>query len=308
MATTYIDASLTDDERRRRMFCGDVFVYSPTSSSKAFCEFSREMICAAFGDQDPETAQDRMSVQEYVAVLSELKPQFIHHPRSKEFVREILREIGCDLSKTYFDVPRMRTSTSDGYLTSGIAYAWHPHRDTWYSAPAAQINFWVPIFPILSTNAMAFHPTYFSKIVPNDSERYNYYEWNRKYRAAAATQTDGDSRPLPRPTDPVDTEYDIRVICPVGGIIIFSGAQLHSSVPNTSGVTRFSIDFRTVNVEDIRKGEGAPTQDVKCTGSSIRDFVSCEDLSAMPADIIRSFHDGTEESGDLVYDRSAEPG
>jgi hypothetical protein len=39
-----------------------------------------------------------------------------------------------------FDMPRLRSSTSDNYLTTGIAYEWHPHRDTWYSAPQCQIN------------------------------------------------------------------------------------------------------------------------------------------------------------------------
>ena len=62
-------------------------------------------------------------------------------------------------------VRRMRSSTSDGYLTTGIAYAWHPHRDTWYSAPQCQINWWMPIYEIVSENAMAFHPRYFGEAV-----------------------------------------------------------------------------------------------------------------------------------------------
>src|SRR2546425_8585889 len=47
-------------------------------------------------------------------------------PRSTLFPYTTLfrsRELGCDLSRTYFDVPRMRTATSDAYLTAGLAYA-----------------------------------------------------------------------------------------------------------------------------------------------------------------------------------------
>ena len=95
----------------------------------------------------------------------------------------MLDQRGCDLDQTYFDVPRLRTSTSDGYLTSGIAYAWHPHRDTWYSAPMSQLNFWMPVYAIEAGNAMAFHQDYFATAVPNSSGTYNYYEWNAKYRA-----------------------------------------------------------------------------------------------------------------------------
>ena len=83
--------------------------------------------------------------------------------------------------------------------------------------------------------------------------------------------------------------------------MLFSGAQLHSSVPNTSGVTRFSIDFRVVNAKDIRSCNGAPTHDVHCTGSSIRDFLRAKDFDQIDKSIVELFDDGTEASGDLVY-------
>src|ERR1041384_4527208 len=53
-----------------------------------------------------------------------------------------------------------------------------------------------------------------------------------------------DPRPLPKATQPMELDPQIRLIIPAGGIILFSGAQMHSSVPNTSGKTRFSIDLR----------------------------------------------------------------
>ena len=77
--------------------------------------------------------------------------------------------------------------------------------------------------------------------------------------------------------------------------------QLHSSVPNTSGRTRFSIDFRVVNTSDIRAGKAAPTVDANCTGSSIRDFHRACDAADMDKDIVDLFTDGTESRGDLVY-------
>jgi hypothetical protein len=70
------------------------------------------------------------------------------------------QEFRCDLEKTYFDVPRLRTSTAGGYLTSEIAYAFHPHCDTWYSAPQCQTNWWFPVYEIELSNGTAFHPRY----------------------------------------------------------------------------------------------------------------------------------------------------
>ena len=37
-----------------------------------------------------------------------------------------------------------------------------------------QINWWMPIYPIVSENAMAFHPRYWSQAVRNGSAEYNY--------------------------------------------------------------------------------------------------------------------------------------
>src|SRR5262245_58229286 len=188
MTAIHQDSSLSDDDRRARIYAGDLFVYSPTPASRALSEFGVAMVREAFGTYDPKKAQFDMPVQEYAAILAKLKPAFIHHPRCKELLPQLLSELGCDRERTYFDVPRMRTSTSDKYLTTGIAYAFHPHRDTWYSAPFCQINFWIPMFPIRADNCMAFHPEHWSNPLKNSSSGYNYQEWNRTSRFAAATQ------------------------------------------------------------------------------------------------------------------------
>src|SRR6185295_18161567 len=105
----------------------------------------------------------------------------------------ILKDLHCDLESTYFDVPRLRTATSDNYLTTGIAYAFHPHRDTWYSAPLCQVNWWLPVYDLESDRSMAFHPTYWSRGVRNSSRTYNYAEWNRTSRFNAAQHVKQDT-------------------------------------------------------------------------------------------------------------------
>ena len=163
MNTVYVDPKVSDDVRRERLYNGELFVYSPSSSSLALCQLGREMAEEAFAPYDPREAQHHLPVEEYAAILSELKPKFIHHPKSKEFIQGMLSEFGCDLEKTHFDVPRMRTSTAQGYLTTGIAFAFHPHRDTWYSAPMCQLNWWLPIYDIEAENGVAFHLRYWDQ-------------------------------------------------------------------------------------------------------------------------------------------------
>jgi hypothetical protein len=301
MTTVYFDAPFSDDARREHLYQGDLFVYSPRPSAIEFCEFARELIREAFGDCDPRKAQFGMPVEDYAAILGRLKPHFIHHPRSKEYLRTIFADMGCDTSKTYFEVPKMRSSTSDNYLTAGIAYAWHPHRDTWYSAPPCQINWWMPIYEIEAENAMAFHPRYWTQAVENTSSGYNYYLWNKHHRTNVTQYLKEDPRPLPRATEPLELDPQIRLICPVGGIILFSGAQMHSSVPNTSGSTRFSMDFRSVHRDDLLARRGAANVDSACTGTVLREFIRAKDFEKLPEDILPMYEDGTEAAGDLVF-------
>ena len=98
---------------------------------------------------------------------------------------------------------------------------------------------------------MALHPHYFGRAIKNGSSQYNYQRWNQESRFNAAKHVKVDTRVQPHAEEPLQLEPEIRLVCPVGGAYQFSAAHLHSTVPNTSNVTRFSIDFRTVHVDDV---------------------------------------------------------
>jgi hypothetical protein len=74
------------------------------------------------------------------------------------------------------------------------------------------------------------------------------------------------------------------ILAASGEVLLFSGNQLHASTPNTSGLARFSVDFRTVYVPDLMAGRGAPLVDVHCTGTPIRDFINVSDEPFRRAD------------------------
>jgi len=281
------DPRFPDDARRWALYAGDLLVFAPGAAARALCEFARGMLEAAFAPHPPALAQHRLPVAEYVRIAAALKPAFIHHPECKRLVRDLLREHGCDPERTYFDVPRLRSSTSGGYLTTGIAYAFHPHRDTWYSAPQCQINWWLPIDPLGPDNGLAFHPRYFDRAVHNSSRLYDYAEWNRTSRYNAAEQIGVDTRVQPHAEEELDLSDELRLVTDGAALQVFSGAQLHASVPNTSGRTRYSIDFRTVHRDDVEAGTGARNRDSKCSGTSLGDFLRCTDLARLPEETIR---------------------
>jgi hypothetical protein len=303
MNTVYFDSPVGDDLRRERIFQGQFFVYSPSAASAALRDHAREMLREAFAPHEPEYAQFEMSVEDFVAIMGPLKPRFIHDAKTKELLRTLLGEIGCDMEKTYFDVPRIRVMTSDEYLTSGVGYTLHAHRDVWYSQPMCQLNWWMPVYDFESESSMAFHLRYWDHAIKNGSANFNYYEWNSGGRKDAAKHVKADTRKQPGPEEPVEADPQLRVVCPAGGVLIFSAAHLHSTVPNTSGRSRFSVDFRTAHIDDLRAQTGAHNLDNASTGTNLRDLMQGADLSALGDDVVALYEteEDPEKRGELVF-------
>ncbi len=236
-----------------------------------------------------------------VEVLSQLKPRFIHHPETRSRMQALLSDLACDPDNTYLDVPRLRVAYPADYLSTGIAYAHHPHRDTWYSAPLCQLNWWMPIYDFEAGQGMAFHPRYWTQPVDNSSADFNYYQWNAVGRKNAAQHVKTDSRVQPRSQEQLELDPQIRLVVPAGGIIVFSGNHLHSSVRNETEVARWSIDFRTVGLDDLVERHLPPMSDTRCTGTSLRDFRRLSDGGAMPADVVAMYDDGGAADGVAVF-------
>ena len=92
----------------------------------------------------------------------------------------------------------------------------------------------------------------------------------------------------------MELEPQVRLLCDVGGVYQFSAAQMHSTVPNTTKATRYSIDFRTVHLDDVLARVGAPNADSACTGTTMGDYLRGTDLSHLPKEAMEPYFDGTE--------------
>lgn len=299
MASIFFDDGQSDDQRRARLYAGDLIVLSPCRATMALIEHARHMLEAAFAPHDPLTLHHKMKPERVAEILATLKPQFIHHPTCKRLIAEMLQSWGADIERTYFDLPRLRTAYPSHFLSSGIAYAFHPHRDTWYSAPMCQINWWMPLYPLDPDNAMAFYPRYFAEPVANSSQAYNYYDWNSKGRLEAARHVQKDTREQPKALEALQP-VTVKLLPPPGGTIAFSGAHLHETVPNTTDLARYSIDFRTVHLDDVRARRGAPNVDASCTGTTMRDFLRASDLAVLPDSVIKLYDDVSSTKCDIL--------
>ncbi len=90
-----------------------------TPGSHELVALARDLLEAAFAPHDPRSIHEHKTPEEVAEILSKLKPQFIHHPTCKKLLPRILAENGCDLEKTYFDVPRMRSAYPPHFLRFG---------------------------------------------------------------------------------------------------------------------------------------------------------------------------------------------
>jgi len=291
---------MSTEEMLLHVYDGGLVMLPPTEASLAMCAFARELTEAAFAPHEPTTAQHHLSVDEFVERAGPLKPRFIHHPRTRELQKKYLEEMGFDPARTYLDVPRMRVATSDGYLTSGIGHAQPPHRDTWWSAPKQQVQFWSPIFEMSRYSCMEFYPYYRAAPVSNTSEHFNIYRWNATGRKNAANYRQGDDkRGIPQPAAEFKSPGAVQIVLPVGGMVMFSADQLHATSKNTTGKTRFSLDFRIVDVEHVRAGIGAAMVDNGSTGTALRDFRRISDESEFPSELVAQ-NDSGEMDSDAV--------
>jgi hypothetical protein len=299
MPAILTDPDIPAEELRQRLYSGDLVILTRLRALAEFVDYMREELTKLFAPYDPQHVHEHIEPTEMAKILGDWKPRWIHTERSRQLVCAIIAEAGFDPGHTYYDVPKPRTSFPTGHLTTGIAFAFPWHRDVWYSAPAQQINWWLPVFPARETNAMSFDLANFARAVPNTSADFDYYR-NNVQRFSTAKSVGREIQARPGAIDHT-AGVDVIPLPAPGEILLFSGAQLHTSIPNTSGLARYSVDFRSVDVRDMQALRGAPLADAYCTGTAIRDFVSVADESRFDESLVRSLYGDPPGDAMLVF-------
>jgi hypothetical protein len=294
-----IDPKASAEEMRQQLYAGNLIILTRLRALEDFVDYTREQLTELFRPYDPEHVHEHVEPAEMARILGGWKPRFIHSDTSKKLVRAIIEEAGFAAELTHYDLPKPRTSFPQGHLTTGVAFAFPWHRDSWYSAPAQQINWWLPIFPVREDNAMSFDPASFARAVPNSSDGFDYYQ-NNASRLTTAKQVTREQQVRPAALNHTP-EQQLVVMPAPGQVLMFAGTQLHLSIPNTSGLARYSVDFRTVDVPDLLAGRGAPLVDVHCTGTAIRDFINVADERSFDEETVTKLFGAPPPGALLVF-------
>lgn len=247
-----LSGALEDGQRRGSVYDGDLLVFKKVPPMEELCAFADGMIREVLGIGDPERAQFELDRDEYLSRVEALQKRFRRDDEAKEMFLAALGHVGVDLRRTFWDWLYLRVSPHGdehaGRRTAKLGF----HRDTWASNIYAQTNWWAPIYPITAGRTVAFYPAYWEKPLKNTSRGWDLEE----IRAGRS-----DAPVVPGPTETVDTASELRPVIEPGDLLCFSGAHLHASVPNATGVARFSVEVRTVDAGDAAEGRGAPNVD-----------------------------------------------
>jgi len=278
----YVNRRIRDDERRARIFDGGLFLYTCPPASGVLIDWIHSLVQDAFGaGTDARRAHEAYDVQEFVKRAAPLKSRFTNDPTTKRLCQELIVAMGCDPELTYFDLPRLRVIPPNNYLTSGVSYNYKPHRDTWYAHPRQLINYWVPAHDSEPTNVMSMYVDFFHQPVSNASGEWDYDEWVKNSRFAAAKNVGAETRPHPLPLEEVGGSTDLRLVQNGGDMMLFSTCQLHASAPNQTLFVRYSYDLRTLHIEDLRSQRGPSNLDGRAGGSTLQDFLRVSDLQPL---------------------------
>jgi len=195
-------------------------------------------------------------------------------PSFHDAVRDVIGALGIDPARVAFDPLRLRVICHRGHENPLAAPVYHPHRDTWYGHPRALIAWWIPLDDLAADETFVFYPERFAAPVANDSEIFDYGDWVRDgWELKIGWQKLGADARYPRAAPGVDGGRAVGFACRAGENLIFSGAHFHATLPQATGRTRYSLDFRIVDLDDHAAGAGAPDVDNRSRGSALRDYV-----------------------------------
>jgi hypothetical protein len=264
----------TEAEFRRALYSGTIFRLPANAATRRVVAGVNEFIAAELGPE-PRSAQFRMTDAEFFERVGRLRKAIYTEPRFHEMVGEIVRGLGFDPARLAFDPIRLRVVSHKGYENPAAAPIYYAHRDTWYAHSQAEITWWVPLHDVTEEETFAFYPDWFDRPVPNNSEAFDHDAWTKhgaSLRIGWQNPDHGKSHTYPGQVGSFDPGRTVGFAAKAGELVLFAGAHFHQTKKNATGRTRFSLDFRTVDLSDHESGIGAPNADNRSTGSAVRDY------------------------------------
>jgi hypothetical protein len=237
-----LSGGLADARRSERIFRGDLLIFKDVPALADLCALVDSLIPSALAER--------------AASVDDVQRRFRADSRTEQCLRAALEQVGVDTTATCWDRFHLRVQLPSSDPERAEAGTLGVHRDTWSSNVYQQVNWWTPLRPITAERTIALYPAYWGTPLANTSARWDLDEIRVRRNAGIP-----DVPLVPEPSEPVDVSAEVRVVIEPGDLLSFSGAHLHASVPNSTADARISVEVRTVNIDDVKLGRGAPNVD-----------------------------------------------
>lgn len=252
------------DAFQDRIYAGDVLRFDGIPALTELVSFTRAFLEDAFSPHPPLQIHEHLSHEAQVETFSDCAREFGQLSEVKRLWQSVFQSVGLDPMAIARDRLRLRFQPhqSPGQIirrapsTATIAF----HRDTWGTNLYAQTNWWTPIYPISVGRTMALYPTLWSRPVRNSSAAFDLAKVIERRKTGGRNSITSDEA-IPHSLEEVAPALGVPVVIDPGTIIAFSGAHAHAGVGNETGLTRISLETRTISIADFRTGKGAPNVD-----------------------------------------------
>jgi hypothetical protein len=270
-----LDHSISDEQRAKHLFTGDLLVYRQRTSMLALIDYTKELLQNQFGESDFTTLQNQLTSPKFLLEMGEVQSHFRQSKAARALFFDVLQECGVDISATYYDHFPLRVVPFSNQHQGAHRAAIGHHRDTWGSNINGQQNWWAPIFSLESERTIAIYPDYWNKPLANTTATWSFEDF-LKTRQQTQSERQVDYPSAPMPIASVDESNVVKIVIQPGDVLNFASAHLHASVPNSTQATRFSVEMRTVNQDDLSHSRAAPNIDNAATKPMYQWFKNIE--------------------------------
>ena len=239
------------------LFDGELLVFENLGSVAVLVDHIRTLIEDALGTAEPLLAEQYSEAGAFRRQCFALRKQLESDEATQLLWHEVLREIGFDPTELFHDRLRLRIVPSKSVPEGRIIRPLPLHRDTWGSGIMAQVNWWLPVYPISKSRTMTVWPEAFATPVDNTSGEWNFSE---------LISSKSGNYPL-MPTTKNAVGEPLPVVIEPGSILAFAAAHLHAGTNDASGLSRITVDTRTIWQEDLVAERSAPNVDGRGTES-----------------------------------------
>lgn len=246
-----------------RIYAGAIVLLRPLPEQQRLVAFTRQFLEERFHPHAPVEIHRHLDHEQQVEQFAAATRDYARSPQVKELWAQLFAAVGLDPQHTARDrlhlrfqphqppdAPVVRTRS-----TATVRF----HRDTWGTNLYAQVNWWAPVYPLSAGRTMAMYPALWTRPLRNTSATFDFGVVLQQSRAGVnVSASDGG---IPQLREEVPEDLAVPVLIDPGEIIAFSAAHAHTGVPNHTGLTRISLETRTLSIDDLCAGRGAPNID-----------------------------------------------